>query len=58
VAALLFARAKILSHKAIYGQKLGQNTGLTEPKRNRPCFLKMKKLQSKPEQPDFISNLG
>jgi hypothetical protein len=28
----LFARAKIISYKAIYGQKLGQNTG--EEKQN------------------------
>jgi hypothetical protein len=53
VAALAFCPGKILSQKAIFGQKLGQNTGLTEPKRNRPCFLKMKKNQSKTKRQDF-----
>jgi hypothetical protein len=43
VAALALCPGKILSQKAIYGQKLGQNTGVTRPKKNRPYFLKMKK---------------
>jgi len=54
VAALALCPGKILSQKAIYGQKLGQNTGVTRPKKNRPYFLKMKKNQSKTKRQDLI----
>jgi hypothetical protein len=57
VTALAFCPSKILSQKAIYGQKPGQNTGLVGPKRHRPGFLKKIKSSIKNSVARFYINL-
>jgi hypothetical protein len=43
VSALAFCPSKILSQKAIYGQKLGQNTGRAGQKKYKQAFKTIKK---------------
>jgi hypothetical protein len=58
VTALAFCPRKILSQKAIYGQKLGQNTGLAGQKRNKHCFQNNKNLFNQNNATRFLTNLG